>query len=414
MEQAFHTFQNHQYRQKFAVEQLQDVHIYDLDYYGKGLNSIETLHEGEIIIGTLTMKRQYVKSHGLCDNMFSYHTNIRDNTIDDDDFKATMAIVHGYGENSDIFLESALQYALNGFDVHLIDLRGFGMTGGVRMNMWKISDLHHDVVALLQQVNPKLPLLIYGHSMGGLTILTFLVNNPTLNVSGVILSAPFLGVHESAKLDDKKKLTVKLLAPELEEFVVNPRIPVHLVCRDKIVFREFLQNRKFIPFMSLGQIDSIIDFHSDLPVNIQDYKYPTLTMLAEKEFLVNNKDARRILSQAGSQQNVIVEYKDCFHELQKEPNKDEIHAKVLQFAMNLLKDKSKLKPFGVFNEKALRFGRLKKRGPDLVAALKRKIFAIIIYLVIGFVLSKGYLKGKTLATLIWPIYIVLKKWMGMK
>jgi len=59
-------------------------------------------------------------------------------------------LVHGYGENSDIFVESALQYALNGFDVHLIDLRGFGMTGGFRMSMWKLGDLHYDVAALLK------------------------------------------------------------------------------------------------------------------------------------------------------------------------------------------------------------------------------------------------------------------------
>ena len=40
--------------------------------------------------------------------MFTYHTNIRDLSIKDSDIKATMAIVHGYGENSDIFLESAI------------------------------------------------------------------------------------------------------------------------------------------------------------------------------------------------------------------------------------------------------------------------------------------------------------------
>jgi acylglycerol lipase len=82
--------------------------------------------------------------------MFTYHTNIRDITYQDTDLKATMAIIHGYGENSDIFIESAIQFALNGFDVHLIDLRGFGMTGGSRMAGWKISELHYDVAALIK------------------------------------------------------------------------------------------------------------------------------------------------------------------------------------------------------------------------------------------------------------------------
>lgn len=54
---------------------------------------------------------------------------------------------------------------------------------------------------MLKQVRPDLPLYIYGHSMGGLTITSFLVNNPQLNIAGVILSAPMLGFNESINFD---------------------------------------------------------------------------------------------------------------------------------------------------------------------------------------------------------------------
>ena len=40
--------------------------------------------------------------------MFTFHTSVRDTTYFDEDLKATLAIVHGFGENSDIFIESAL------------------------------------------------------------------------------------------------------------------------------------------------------------------------------------------------------------------------------------------------------------------------------------------------------------------
>ena len=81
--------------------------------------------------------------------MFTYHTNIRDLSIEDKNIRATVAIIHGFAENSDIHLESAIQYALNGFDVHLIDLRGFGLGGGYRMVNNRIHDFHYDVSALL-------------------------------------------------------------------------------------------------------------------------------------------------------------------------------------------------------------------------------------------------------------------------
>ena len=46
--------------------------------------------------------------------------------------------------------------------------------------------------------------------------MTYLLNNPGLNISGVILSAPFLGFHENKKMGEAKKLAIRLLAPVLE------------------------------------------------------------------------------------------------------------------------------------------------------------------------------------------------------
>lgn len=81
--------------------------------------------------------------------MFTFHTNVIDTSIPSDQIRASIAIVHGFAECSDIHLESAIQYALNGFDVHLIDLRGYGLGGGYRMVNNRIHDYHYDVSALL-------------------------------------------------------------------------------------------------------------------------------------------------------------------------------------------------------------------------------------------------------------------------
>ena len=75
----------------------------------------------------------------------------------------------------------------------------------------RVHDFHYDVTALLKQANPNLPLFLYGHSMGGLTVLSYLLNNPDLNISGVILSAPFLGFSHLKHVDEKKKMAVMAL-----------------------------------------------------------------------------------------------------------------------------------------------------------------------------------------------------------
>lgn len=84
-----------------------------------------------------------------------------------------------------------------------------------------VNDFHHNVTTLLSQANPNLPLFIYGHSMGGLTVLSYLINNPNLNISGVILSAPFLGFHPSQGIDSTKAALVRIVGHELEVISSN-------------------------------------------------------------------------------------------------------------------------------------------------------------------------------------------------
>jgi len=74
--------------------------------------------------------------------------------------------------------------------------------------------------------------------MGGLTILSFLANNPNLNIAGVILSAPFLGLNDSAKVDDKKKMLIKILATELD--VISICIIFNLLNRNSLSIQGFL------------------------------------------------------------------------------------------------------------------------------------------------------------------------------
>lgn len=52
--------------------------------------------------------------------------------------------------------------------------------------------------------------------MGGLTVLSYLINNPHLNITGVILSAPFVGFHPGQGIDEAKCAFVRIAAHELE------------------------------------------------------------------------------------------------------------------------------------------------------------------------------------------------------
>lgn len=58
-------------------------------------------------------------------------------------------MVHGYAEYSDNFFELAYQFALNGFDVHLFDMEGFGYSAGTRWHGPSIQSIHYQMTTLL-------------------------------------------------------------------------------------------------------------------------------------------------------------------------------------------------------------------------------------------------------------------------
>lgn len=90
--------------------------------------------------------------------------------------KASLVICHGFGEHHEVYINFAIQFVLNGFEVHMADFTGFGYSGGTRFDL-SFSQLQYDLVTVLKKVDPKLPLFLLGHSMGGCVTTSFLENN---------------------------------------------------------------------------------------------------------------------------------------------------------------------------------------------------------------------------------------------
>ena len=66
-----------------------------------------------------------------------------------------------------------------------------------------------DVAVLISLANPELPLYLYGHSLGGLVVLTFAMRNPLLKIAGIISTSALLGFPKDRKLDFFKLTLIK-------------------------------------------------------------------------------------------------------------------------------------------------------------------------------------------------------------
>ena len=92
--------------------------------------------------------------------------------------RAIVLLAHGYGEHSGRYGHVAQQLTLHGYAVCALDHRGHGRSEGPRVTITRFEDFVTDFSTYYQQILaefPHLPVFAYGHSMGSLVVLDYLL-----------------------------------------------------------------------------------------------------------------------------------------------------------------------------------------------------------------------------------------------
>ena len=132
---------------------------------------------------------------------------------------ASVVLVHGLGEHSGRYEHVGDQMAAAGLDVQAYDHRGNGGSGGRRGHVDRWEQYHDDLAQRLAPVRESAagrPVVLYGHSMGGLIVLGYLLTDRP---------KPDLVVLSSPGLDSTLASWKKSLAPTLSRIVPTLAVP---------------------------------------------------------------------------------------------------------------------------------------------------------------------------------------------
>ena len=149
-----------------------------------------------------------------------------------------LLLVHGLGEHTGRYEAVGQWLAAAGIEVHAHDQHGFGGSGGRRGDVPSWSVFHDDVedrLASVRSVARGGPVALYGHSLGGLVALGYvLTGRPAPDL--LVLSSPALG--------DALPAWKHRLAPVLARIVPGLRLPNavtgDVVSRDPAVAAAYL------------------------------------------------------------------------------------------------------------------------------------------------------------------------------
>ena len=149
--------------------------------------------------------------------------------------KAAVLLVHGIGEHSGRYEHVGDMLSEAGYDVLAPDLRGFGESGGRRAYVGHFGEYLTDVRDLLDARRELgVPVVLMGHSMGGLISTRYLVSDrPQPDLA--VLSAPAL----AAEIPTWQRLAVPVISRVIPTLHVKNDFDGSILSRDVEVQRAY-------------------------------------------------------------------------------------------------------------------------------------------------------------------------------
>jgi acylglycerol lipase len=149
--------------------------------------------------------------------------------------RAHVLLVHGIAEHAGRYEHVGKQLASAGITTHSYDQRGFGRSGGHRAYVDRWSQYHDDVEDRLAEVRGAargLPVVLYGHSMGGLIALGYTLADPPRPLPDLlVLSAPAI----DAAVPAWKRRLADVLGGTMPRFAIANTFPAGGLSSDPAV-----------------------------------------------------------------------------------------------------------------------------------------------------------------------------------
>jgi acylglycerol lipase len=145
---------------------------------------------------------------------------------------ASVVLVHGLAEHSGRWEHVGARLAAAGLDVEAMDLRGFGASGGRRAWVDRWSQFHDDLEGRIAAARARslAPVVLYGHSMGGLIALGYVLDGRA-RPDFLVLSAPAIG----AAIPIWKRLLARVLGGVAPTMTIANGLDANDLCRDPVV-----------------------------------------------------------------------------------------------------------------------------------------------------------------------------------
>jgi alpha-beta hydrolase superfamily lysophospholipase len=238
---------------------------------------------------------------------------------DDVEQRGTIVLVHGLGEHAGRYDHVARRLNGWGFAVRGYDHYGHGDSGGVRgalpVESRLVDDLGDVIESTRQRMPATAPLIVLGHSMGGL-VAGCIAALGQVRIDGLVLSSPAL----DAGLSAFQKLLLATLPRVAPNLTVGNGLDPQYVSRDPAVVAAYQSDPRVHDRISARLARFIADAGPSVIAHASEWSVPTLLMYAGEDRLVSPNGSRAFAEAAPATVVTTVCFEDYYHEIFNAPD----------------------------------------------------------------------------------------------
>lgn len=247
--------------------------------------------------------------------------------------RAAIALIHGLGEHVGRYEHVARAMNHAGYAFAGFDLRGHGRSGGIRGHFPSLDVMMQDIqgfLSLIRKRYPDQPLFLYGHSLGGLLVLTYALRiRPDLN--GVIATGS--GLRSQIQEQKAKLAIIKTLGSLMPSAKMASGLDASILSRDPDVVSAYLHDPLVHDRISLGFGKAGLQATDYAWSNADQFPLPLLIMHggADRNTYPEGSSDFAGLASRNNPDVTLKLWDGLYHEIHNEPEKEQIFGFTIQW-----------------------------------------------------------------------------------
>ena len=262
--------------------------------------------------------------------------------------KANISVVisHGHGEHSEAYHRAISEMIEKNeiaqrINFYAWDLPGHGRSYGQRGHIFHFDEYVESldrVLRFLLREEIEGPLVLFGHSMGGLVLSRWAERFSVSNIAGFAFSSPLMGI--AIPVAGVKKKLAEILSQWAPRFAMSNQIRYEDLSSDTRVTSGYYKDPLRHDRVSSRLFTEMVEAMNLAIQEATEIKMPCLVQLAGTDRIVNGAMGQKFFEKLASPEKELKIYRDFYHEIFNDLGRELVQEDFLSWVKSVIRSQS--------------------------------------------------------------------------